>query len=150
MAQGNRYTLRQDRNGMVWDLLLYVPTVTALVAIAANAWFQENQYLAYLLVFLASFFLIAGANRILKTRLMLLPTSPVTIEVDRQHVTLLLRNGQRLELLKDVKLYRDFSGRSFGLTGLDPQGRRLQFVFHKGQFALERDYQALQNTLKPS
>ena len=150
MAQGNRYTLKQDRNGMVWDLLLYIPTVTALVAIAANAWVQENPYLAYLLAFLACFFLIAGANRILKTRLMLLPTSPVAIEAERQRVALFLRNGQTLELLKDIKLYKDFSGRSFGLTGLNALGQRLQFVFHKGQFMLERDYQALQNTLKPS
>ncbi len=150
MTQTNRYTLKQDRNGMIWDLLLYIPTVTALLAIAANTWVDENQYLAYLLVFLASFFLIAGANRILKTRLMLLPTSPVAIEADRQRAKLILRNGQSLELLKDIKLYKDFSGRSFGLTGLDSAGQRLQFVFHKGQFALERDYRTIQNTFNPS
>ncbi len=150
MTQNNRYALKQDRKGMIWDLLLYIPTVTALLAIAANAWVEENQILAYLLLFLASFFLIAGANRILKTRLMLLPTSPVAIEADRQHATLILRNGQSLELLKDIKLYKDFSGRSFGLTGLNSTGQRLQFVFHKGQFALERDYRTIQNTFNPS
>ncbi len=134
---------------MLWDLLLYIPTVTALLAFAANAWYADNSNLAYLLVFLASFFLIAGANRILKTRLMLLPSSPIGIEATRQQATLLLRNGQRISLMKNIKLYRDFSGRSFGLTGLDSTGRRLQFVFHKGQFALEQEYQALQNLYKP-
>ncbi len=134
---------------MLWDLLLYIPTVTALLAFAANAWYADNSNLAYLLVFLASFFLIAGANRILKTRLMLLPSSPIGIEATRQQVILLLRNGQRISLMKNIKLYRDFSGRSFGLTGLDSSGRRLQFVFHRGQFSLEQDYQALQNLYKP-
>ena len=150
MNLGTRYLLKQDKQGMIWDLLLYVPTVSALLGIAANAWFGENQNLAYLLVFLGSFFLIAGANRILKTRLMLLPSSPVAINASKLHATLELRNGQRVELLKDIKLYKDFSGRSFGLTGLNSTGQRLQFVFHKGQFALERDYQSLQNIYKPS
>lgn len=135
---------------MVWDLLLYIPTVTALIAIASNSWYEQNTYLAYLLFFLASFFLIAGANRILKTRLMLFPTSPVAIEAGPHRAVLLLRNGQRIELLKNIKLYKDFSGRSFGLSGLNGNGQRLQFIFHKGQFALERDYQAIQNTFKPS
>ncbi len=134
---------------MLWDLLLYVPTVTALLAFAANAWYGENSNLSYLLLFLASFFFIAGANRILKTRLMLLPSSPIGIEANRQQATLLLRNGNRVSLMKDIKLYRDFSGRSFGLTGLDNTGRRLQFVFHRGQFALEQEYQTLQNLYKP-
>lgn len=135
---------------MAWDLLLYIPTVTALLAIAANAWYDDNPILTYLLVFLASYFLIAGANRILKTRLMLLPSAPVAIEVGHQCATLILRNGQRVELLKNVKLYQDVSGRSFGLTGLNNAGKNLQFVFHKGQFLLERDYKAVQDALKPS
>lgn len=142
-------SLKQDRQGMLWDLLLYVPTVTALLAFAANAWYSDNSNLTYLLVFLASFFLIAGANRILKTRLMLLPSSPIGIEATKHQAVLLLRNGQRIGLMKNIQLYRDFSGRSFGLTGLDSNGRRLQFVFHKGQFSLEQDYQALQNLYKP-
>ncbi|MDE1941575.1 MAG: hypothetical protein KGI47_00325 [Betaproteobacteria bacterium] len=150
MKDGTRFILRQDKQGMVWDLMLYVPTVTALLGIAANAWLGGNPNLAYLLVFLGSFFLIAGANRILKTRLMLLPSSPVAIEASRHRATLELRNGQRVELLKDIKLYKDFSGRSFGLTGLNSTGQRLQFVFHKGQFALEREFQGLQGIYKPS
>ena len=37
--------------------------------------------MAYLLGFLSCFFLIAGANRILTTRLMWLPSAPVAIEI---------------------------------------------------------------------
>jgi hypothetical protein len=56
-----------------------------------------------------------------------------------------LKNGTKIELLKDIHVYRDYSGRSIGLTGQDAAGKRLQFVFHKGQFSLERDYQSLQD-----
>lgn len=132
---------------MVWDLLLYIPTVTALSAFAANAWYGENPNLAYLLVFLATFFLIAGANRVLKTRMMLLPSAPIGIEADSQApcVRVLLKNAQIQEMIKDIKVFKDYSGRSIGLTGLDGGGKRLQFIFHKGQFTLERDYQSLQD-----
>ncbi len=133
---------------MMWDLLLYVPTVTALFSMAAKFWFGDEINPAYLLAFLGSFFFIAGANRILKTRLMLLPSAPVSIEIGKQAVALDLRGGARVELLKDVRYYSDYAGRSFGLTGLDGTGRRLQFVFHKGQFPGEQDYQAAQAALR--
>lgn len=146
MAVDTRYTLHQDKQGLIWDLMLYVPTVTALLAIASGVWFQGNENLTFLLLFMASFFCIAGANRILKTRLMLLPRSPIAIEVGAGNtVTLFLRNGGRQQLLKDVKVFKDFSGKTFGLTGIDGRGKRLQFVFHKGQFGLEREFLALQN-----
>lgn len=135
---------------MVWDLLLYVPTVSALFMIAANSWYQGNPDLAYLMVFLGTFFLIAGANRILKTRLMWLGSSPIALEVNPERVAVFQRNGQFIELLKDIKLHKDVSGRTFGLTGLGSNGQKLQFIFHKGQFTLEKDFQTLQNTLKPS
>ena len=141
------YELKKDPRGMTWDLLLYVPTVSALSAFAANAWYASNPNLAYLLLFMACFFLFAGANRVLKTRLLYLPTAPVRLEADPQApcVRVHLKNGTSLELLKDIHVYRDYSGRSIGLTGLDAAGKRLQFVFHKGQFSLERDYQSLQD-----
>lgn len=133
---------------MAWDLLLYIPTVTALFSMAAKFWFGDDINLAYLLTFLGSFFFIAGANRILKTRLMLLPSAPVAIEIEKQAVSLVMRNGQRADLLKDVRYYSDYAGRSFGLAGLDGTGRRLQFILHKGQFASEQDYQGAQNALR--
>lgn len=143
-----RFNLSQDRKGMVWDLLLYVPTVTVLLSMAAKFWFGDEVNLAYLLVFLGSFFFIAGASRILKTRLMLLPSAPVAIEIDKPVTRLVLRNGGCVELVKEMRFYSDYAGRTFGLTGLEKSGRRLQFVFHKGQFASAQDYRAVQDKLR--
>ena len=132
MAEVKQYRLIQDRRGVAWDALLYVPTVAALTLIGLKLWFGPNQTWSYLLVFLASFFFIVGLNRIL-SRMMLLPSSPTAIEIDKQGVYLKLRNDQRISLLKDVRYYPDFSGKSFGLSGMDLTGKRYQYVFHKGQ-----------------
>jgi hypothetical protein len=143
-----RFELSQDKKGMVWDLLLYIPTVVALLSMAAKFWYGGDVNLAYLLVFLGSFFCIAGANRILKTRLMLLPTAPVAIEVDKSFTRLMLRSGSSVDLVKDLRFYSDYAGRTFGLTGLDGSGRRVQFVFHRGQFQSSQDYQAVQDKIR--
>ncbi len=143
-----RFILQQDRTGMMWDLLLYVPTVLALSSMAAKFWFGNDANMAYLFVFLASFFCIAGANRVLKTRLMLLPSSPVAIEVEKQTARMLLRGGGQAELMKDLRYFPDYSGRTFGLTGMDGNGQRLQFVFHKGQFATPDEYRIVQDRLR--
>ena len=135
---------------MMWDLLLYIPTVVALLSMAAKFWYGDNVNLAYLLVFLASFFFITGANRILKTRLMILPTAPIAIEVDKAAASLELRNGSRVELVKDLRYFSDYAGRTFGLTGLDRSGRRMQFVLHKGQFSSAQEHQAIQDKLRSS
>ncbi|CAH1076487.1 conserved hypothetical protein [Candidatus Nitrotoga sp. 1052] len=145
-----RFSLVQDRKGMMWDLLLYVPTVVALLSMVVKFWYGGNASLAYLFSFLASFFFIAGANRILKTRLMLLPTAPIAIEIGKQVTRIIMRNGEHVELVKDLRIYADYSGRSFGLAGLDKLDQRLQFVFHKGQFSSIKDYQAIQEMLKTS
>ena len=137
-------TLVRDTKGMYWDLLLYVPTVTALITLAAKFWFSQNLNFASLLLFLGSFFFIAGANRILKTRLMAVPTAPIALTVKGlNNVSLTLRNGQVLELIRDIKFYPDYAGRSFGLVGVDRNGKKSQFVFHKGQFPDEREYQSV-------
>ena len=73
---------------MQWDLLLYVPTVTALALIALKLWFGPNHTWSYLLLFLASFFFIAGVNRILSSRLMLLPSSVVALNINKQRMDL--------------------------------------------------------------
>jgi hypothetical protein len=146
-----RFSLVQDRKGMMWDLLLYVPTVVALLSMVAKFWYGGDVSLAYLFSFLACFFFISGANRILKTRLMLLPTAPIAVEIGKQQVTkITMRNGERVELVKDLRIYADYSGRSFGLAGLDKSGQHLQFVFHKGQFASIQDYQTIQEKLRSS
>lgn len=148
MSATKQFELRPDRKGAAWDLLLYVPTVVALASMGAKLWFGEERALAYLLTFLASFFFFIGANRILKTRLMLLPSAPVRIDVDNDAVSVVQRGGASADLVKEQRVYADFSGRSFGLSGLDRQGRRLQFVLHRGQFADDATYTAVQEALK--
>jgi hypothetical protein len=143
-----RFDLAQDRKGMMWDLLLYIPTVVALSSVAIQFWYSDNANLAYLLAFMASFFCIVGANRVLKTRLMILPTAPVAIEIDKALTRLVLRNGKHVELVKELKFYSEISGRTFGLSGLDGSGQRLQFVFHKGQFPSAQDFQTVQDKLR--
>src|SRR3569832_1847647 len=66
--KGARYEFSQDRKGMLWDLALYIHTVGALFSIAAKMWYGANHSWAYLLVFHGTFFLLVGANRVLKTR----------------------------------------------------------------------------------
>lgn len=133
---------------MMWDLLLYIPTVVALLSMVVKLWYGGDISLAYLFSFLASFFFIVGANRILKTRLMLLPNAPIAIEADKLITRIIMRNGECVELVKDLRVYADYSGRSFGLAGLDKSGQRVQFVFHKGQFPSAQNYQAIQEKLK--
>lgn len=129
-----RYELQQDRAGLLWDLLLYVPTVGVLSLLAVKFWYGANQGAAYILFFMASFFFIAGANRILKTRLMLLPSAPVALEVDSGQVRLVLRSGAHIGLVQDVRFYVDTQGKSFGLSGKDTLGCPHQHVLHRGQF----------------
>ena len=147
-AATKRFELHADRKGAIWDLLLYVPTVVALASMGAKLWFGDDHTLAYLLCFLASFFFIIGANRILKTRLMLLPSAPIRIDVDADAVSIVQRGGASADLVKEQRVYRDYSGRSFGLSGLDRQGRRLQFVLHRGQFADDATFASVQDALK--
>jgi len=148
MAAAKRFELRPDLKGAAWDLLLYVPTVIALASVGAKFWFGDEHSLAYLLSFLASFFFLIGANRILKTRLMLLPTAPVRIDLDSDSVSIVQRSGASADLVKEQRVFPDFSGRSFGLSGLNREGRRLQFVLHRAQFADDAAYAAVQEALQ--
>jgi hypothetical protein len=143
-----RVDLHSDRKGAAWDLLLYVPTVVALASIAAKCWYGDDRTLAYILSFLASFFFLAGANRVLKTRLMLLPSAPIGVDVDAETIALRKRDGSTLDLVKDQRLFTDYSGRSFGISGLDRAGQRLQFVLHRGQFADAASYASLQDAIR--
>ena len=140
--------LVRDRKGMVWDLLLYIPTVVALASISASFWYGNNHNLGYLFFFLTCFFFIAGFNRIFKTRLMLLPSAPISISVDEQSLGLLQRNGARVDLVKNLRYYPDYAGKSFGVSGLDGSGKQLQFVFHRGQFATAEQFGTVLDKLK--
>lgn len=140
--KGSVYEFRQDRKGVSWDLLLYVPTVMALFAIAAKLWFGPNHSWSYLLVFLGTFFVLVGANRILKTRLLILPNAPVAMEVAKGQLVIRLRNGKAVNLVKEVRFFSEIGGKTFALTGLDLAGQKQQFVFHRGQFEDEAAYKS--------
>jgi hypothetical protein len=147
MAADKHYDLIQDRRGMIWDLLLYVPTVLALLSIGIKLWFGPDQTWAYMLFFMASFFFITGANRILGGRMMLLPGAPVAIEVGKLQVTLTLKSGQRVDLVKDVRYFADYAGKSLGLSGMDVNGKKRQYVLHRGQFDSTSTYNDLRGLL---
>lgn len=143
MKDGERFPLVQDRRGMIWDLLLYVPTVLALFGIGLKLWYGPNQTWAYVLFFMASFFLFVGANRVLSGRLMLLSSAPCALQFSRQQVTLELKGGERVDLVKNVRYFPDYAGKSFGLSGMDVTGKQRQFVLHRGQFADPAAYRRL-------
>ena len=42
MAAAKVYSLVRDRRGVVWDGLLYIPTVGALLLIALKLWYGPN------------------------------------------------------------------------------------------------------------
>ncbi len=149
MAKTTRYDLAPDKKGAMWDLLMYVPTVVALASIGLKLWFGggPKQNWAYLLFFGASFFFIAGANRILSSRLMLLPSAPVSLELSKNRVVVTTKQGEKVELVKDLKYFPDYAGKSFALTGMDLSGKKRQFVFHKGQFPDAAQFQDLRSVL---
>ena len=142
-----RFDLVPDKRGVLWDMLLYVPTVFFLALIATKFWYEGSKNFAYLLAFLASFFFLAGSNRILKTRLMVVGSAPIAVEADESCVKIMLRSGQVVTLLKQIRRYGDYVGKSFGLSGVDGQGARQQFVFHRAQFPDQEQYDALQKRL---
>ena len=131
----SEYTLRPDARGALWDLALYVPTVGFLAYYGLSFWYtKQHGAFAYPLIFLACFFLIAGAGRILR-RMLVLPGAAVALAVDRKRgVSVQLRSGRSIKLVSDVRYFKDHAGRSFGLSGADGEGRKWQYVFHRGQF----------------
>lgn len=147
MAKSEVFELGQDRKGVTWDALMYVPTVAGLGTGALMFWYDQNQNLSYLLFFLACFFFYQGLHRILG-RLMLLPRSPVSLDVSRQGVSMTLRNGETVDLVKNLRYYSDHAGKSFGLTGMDMTGAKRQYVFHRGQFVDGAAYGRIGDALK--
>lgn len=148
IAEKMQFELVQDRKGMAWDLLLYIPTVVALASISASFWYGDDHNMGYLFFFLTCFFFIAGFNRVFKTRLMLLPSAPVCLKVGEQSLGLVQKNGVQVDLVKNLRYYADYAGKSFGISGLDGAGKQLQFVFHRGQFASVDQYGTAQKALK--
>ena len=147
MAKSERCQLSSDKQGILWDLLMYIPTVSGLAAGAFIFWYKPNHALAYLLFFLACFFFYQGVHRVLG-RLVLLPNAPVAMDVSKQRVVLELRNGGKVELVKNLRYFSDYAGKSFGLTGMDTAGANRQFVFYRGQFADQNEYNKIGGALK--
>jgi hypothetical protein len=147
VAKSELFELIQDRKGVTWDGLMYVPTVVGLATGAFMFWYDGSQGLSYLLFFLSCFFFYQGVHRVLG-RLMVLPQSPVALDVSKLRVGLTQRNGEVIELIKNVRYYSDHAGKSFGLTGMDMMGAKRQYVFHKGQFADAAAYLRIGEALK--
>ncbi len=147
MSKLQWYVLVPDKKGVVWDLLMYVSTVVALASIGLKLWYGGvNQNWAYLLFFGASFFFITGVNRV-SARLMLLPSAPVELGLSKSAVSVKTRRGEQIELVKDLKYFSDYAGKSFALTGMDLSGKKRQFIFHRGQFSVESEYADLRSRL---
>lgn len=147
MTKSESFKLEQDRKGVTWDALMYVPTVLGLGTGAVMFWYDQNQNLSYLLFFLSCFFFYQGVHRVLG-RLMLLPQSPVSLDVSKQRVAMTLRNGETIELVKNLRYFSDHAGKSFGLTGMDMMGAKRQYVFHRGQFVDGEAYGKIGDVLK--
>jgi len=141
-------SLHPDSSGVLWDLALYVPTVGFLILTGLKFWYPhgEDEWMGYLLMFLGFFFLMVGGGRVLR-RLLILPSAPVALDVDRERVRMNLKSGDVITLIKDIRFFADHAGKSFGLTGMDIQGGKQQLVFHRKQF-LEDDYQAVIKALE--
>lgn len=148
MGETMQFDLVQDRRGMIWDLMLYIPTVVALASIGASFWYDDDHTTGYLFLFLTCFFFIAGFNRVVKTRLMLLPSAPVSLKVGEDSLGLMQRNGHQVNLVKSIRYYPDYSGKTFGIAGLDCTNKQQQFIFHRGQFKTPEKYDSLQAIFK--
>jgi len=129
-------TLRPDTRGVWWDLLLYVPTVTFLLLWGLKFWYgaADKVWIGYALMFLGFFFLMVGGGRVLR-RLLILPSSPVALDINRERIRLQRKDGSYVALVREVRFFADYAGKSFALTGLDTSGARQQFIFHRNQFS---------------
>ncbi len=148
MSKSESFPLGRDRKGVLWDVMMYIPTVGGLAGVSFMFWYDGNKGLAYLLFFLACFFFYQGLHRILQ-RVVLLPSSPVELDVSKQRVLLKSRNGESVELVKDLRYFSDYAGKSFALSGMDMMGSKRQYVFHRGQFVDEVAYKKAAAALKP-
>lgn len=130
----SRFELVQDSKGVLWDLVLYIPTFTILLYYASVLWYGNNQPLTYVLVFASTLIFLIAFNRIAKSRLMLLASSAIAFAVSKKGVKLELKSGDSVDLVKDVRFFSDMAGRSFAVSGVDASGKTQKFVFHLGQF----------------
>ena len=148
MAELASYRFIEDRKGAVWDAVLYIPTVAILLLIGFKLWYGNDSTWAYGLFFMASYITFLGSERIFSTRLLKFPSSPVALSIDKQQVTVELRSKGKVDLVKEVRFYSDYAGKSFGLTGTDVGGKKRKFVIHRGQFSDEQTFKDAVSYLK--
>ncbi len=127
--------LHPDKAGVLWDLALYVPTVGVLLLWGLKLWYgsDDQVMVGYGLMFLGFFFLMVGGGRIMR-RLLIHPQAPVSLDINRDRIRLVLKNGTVKALVKDIRFFPDHAGKSFGLTGVDNEGAKCQYIFHSKQF----------------
>jgi len=142
MAKSNAFAceLHADKRGVIWDLVLYIPTVGFLLLWGLKMYFgSEDNIIAYVLLSLGFFFLFVGFNRVSK-RMLWTPKSPVGLDVDSKRVLMQTQNGETMSLRKDVRFFRDTAGKTFAITGLDSRGEKQQLIFYRGQFPSTQAY----------
>lgn len=148
MAKDDSYDLLPDKRGAAWDVVMYVPVVVVLASMALQFWYGGTyKNFAYILIFAASFIFFIGANRVLVSRLIVLPGAPRSLELAKKSVAVVLKSGERVELVKELRYFPDYAVKSFGLTGVDLSGRKRQFVFHKGQFGGDAEFKNIRSHL---
>ncbi len=140
--------LHPDSSGVIWDLALYVPTVGFLIITGLKFWYphDDDEWIGYLLMFLGFFFLMVGGGRILR-RLLILPSAPVSLDINRERIRMKLKGGDTISLVRDIRFFADHADKSFAVTGMDNNGGKQQFIFHRKQFD-ENDYQAVKKALE--
>ncbi len=148
MAKSESYELLPDKKGAFWDVVMYVPVVVVLASLALQLWYGVTyKNFSYILIFAASFIFLIGMNRVLKSRLMILPSAPKSFEIDKKSIVVVLRNDERVEMVKELRYFSDYAGKSFGLTGVDLSGKKQQFVFHKAQFGGDSSFNDIRSRL---
>lgn len=148
MAKVSRYELAPDKKGAIWDVSLYVPMIVVLISIALKLWYGGTyQTYSYILLFAASYIFFIGFNRIFSTRLMMMSSSPQWMEIEKSSVTIEAKGGDKIALVKELRYFPDYAGKSFGLSGMDLSGKKHQFVFHRGQFVEEPVFKDLRSLL---
>ncbi len=147
MAKSESFTLVPDKRGAIWDAVLYIPVIAVLVLMALQFWYGPYQYVSYALVFSATYIALIGFNRVAGTRLLISPSAPLSLAIEKKSVSVKIKNGDCVELVSDVRYFPDFAGKSFGLTGVDMSGKKRQFVFHRGQFENEGVFKDIRSRL---
>ncbi|MFC1750017.1 hypothetical protein ACFL2V_14550 [Pseudomonadota bacterium] len=147
MAKSESYALIPDKRGAMWDVVLYIPVIAILILMALQFWYGPHQYVSYILVFSATYIGLIGFNRIAGSRLLIKPSAPLALTVDKKRISINTKGGDSVELVNEVRYFPDYAGKSFGLTGMDMSGKKQQFVFHRGQFESENMFKDIRSRL---